>query len=165
MSNPDNPPLDDSPWPTVAVAVAILHQDGKFLMQLRDNVPQILYPNCWGFFGGHIEPGEQPVTGLLRELGEEIQYHPTPPPELFCTTQEIRQGKLIIRHVLSGPLLVPLDRLVLGEGADLKLVSPEDVMLGQSYSSATQAHHSLGQAHRQLLLDFLENYPEWFRTP
>lgn len=31
------------------VALAILHQDGKFLMQLRDDNPDILYPGHWGF--------------------------------------------------------------------------------------------------------------------
>ncbi|NEQ86119.1 MAG: NUDIX domain-containing protein, partial [Moorea sp. SIO2I5] len=50
----------------VQVAIAILYRQGQFLMQLRDNIPGILYPGLWGLFGGHIEPGETPIEALKR---------------------------------------------------------------------------------------------------
>ena len=56
------------------MAVAIIHQDGKYLMQLQDDIVGIAYPGVWGFFGGHLEPGELPEAGLRRELIEEIGY-------------------------------------------------------------------------------------------
>lgn len=39
---------------------AIIVQDHKhnIVLQLRDNIPAITNPNCWGLFGGRIEPGE-----------------------------------------------------------------------------------------------------------
>jgi len=52
----------------IFVALAILEQDGRFLMQLRDDIPTILYPGVWGLFGGHLEAGESPEIGLKREL-------------------------------------------------------------------------------------------------
>ena len=58
----------------VPVALAILHRDDRFLMQLRDDKPGILYPGVWGFFGGHMEPGETPEVGVVRELEEELGY-------------------------------------------------------------------------------------------
>ncbi len=58
----------------IFVALAILEQDGRFLMQLRDDIPTILYPGVWGLFGGHLEAGESPEIGLKRELKEEINY-------------------------------------------------------------------------------------------
>ena len=58
----------------VSVAIAILHQDNKFLMQLRDDIPTIWYPGYWGFFGGHIELGETPEIAVGREVMEEINY-------------------------------------------------------------------------------------------
>lgn len=56
------------------VAIAILYRDNKFLMQLRDNIPTIVYPGYWAFFGGHIEPGETPEVAVRREVLEEINY-------------------------------------------------------------------------------------------
>lgn len=33
----------------ISVAIAIIYQDGKYLMQLRDDLPTIAYPGVWGF--------------------------------------------------------------------------------------------------------------------
>ena len=38
----------------VEVAIAILPCDGKFLMQLRDNIPTILYPGLWEIGRAHV---------------------------------------------------------------------------------------------------------------
>lgn len=46
--------------------------DGKFLLQLRDNIPTIRFPGVWDLFGGGVEEGETPLEGALRELKEEI---------------------------------------------------------------------------------------------
>ncbi len=58
----------------IQVAIAILYRENRFLMQLRDNDPRIVHPGCWGFFGGHIEPGESPEVAVVREVIEEIGY-------------------------------------------------------------------------------------------
>jgi 8-oxo-dGTP diphosphatase len=36
------------------VALAILYREGEFLLQLRDDIPTILYPGYWTLFGGCI---------------------------------------------------------------------------------------------------------------
>lgn len=56
----------------VPVALAILYQGDRVLMQLRDDYPHILYPGHWGLFGGHLEPEEVPLEGVRRskELGK-----------------------------------------------------------------------------------------------
>jgi 8-oxo-dGTP pyrophosphatase MutT (NUDIX family) len=43
---------------------------GWILMQERDEHPRI-DPEKWGLSGGHLEPGESPREGALRELEEE----------------------------------------------------------------------------------------------
>lgn len=44
------------------------------LLQLRDDRPDIPWPNCWGTFGGQIEENEGPEDALKREIWEELQY-------------------------------------------------------------------------------------------
>ena len=53
-----------------AVALAMLRQRDRWLLQLRDDIDGIAAPGCWGLFGGHLEPGESPETALRRELEE-----------------------------------------------------------------------------------------------
>lgn len=59
-----------------AVAAIIVVDDGRYLMQLRDDKPGIFYPGHWGLFGGAVEPGEDPIGALRRELIEEIDLSP-----------------------------------------------------------------------------------------
>src|ERR1700675_4537389 len=63
-----------SPRPHDAVAALLIHEDSRYIMQLRDSKPGIFYPGHWGCFGGAVEPGEVPVDALRRELREEIEF-------------------------------------------------------------------------------------------
>ncbi|MFC1591423.1 NUDIX domain-containing protein [Thermodesulfobacteriota bacterium] len=47
---------------------------GEILLQLRDDNPQLQYPNCWGTFGGQVEAGETPEEAIRREIREELDY-------------------------------------------------------------------------------------------
>lgn len=132
------------------VAVAILHQGDRFLLQLRDDIPGILYPGHWGFFGGHMEPGEDPPTAMQRELMEEIGY--APPHLALFQRMEV---DYVIRHVFQGPLTVPVESLQLMEGWDLGLWTVDDIQRGQRYSERAGQVRPLGQPHREILLSFL----------
>ena len=98
------------------VAIAILYRQDQFLMQLRDNIPTIIYPGYWAFFGGHLDPGETPEEAVKRELLEEIGYTPPfiSPFRCYCDSE-------VIRHVFHAPLTVELNQLVLTEGWDMGL--------------------------------------------
>ncbi len=56
----------------IAVKAIIYDQEGRFLLQLRDNAGGISEPNRWGFFGGGVEEGETLTGALDRELQEEL---------------------------------------------------------------------------------------------
>lgn len=142
------------------VAVAILHQGDRFLLQLRDDIPTIAYPGYWGFFGGHIEPGETPEQALKRELQEEISYTFTVKPVKFGCYNEPQ----VIRHVFAVPLLVACEDLVLNEGWDLKLLTPQEIERGTCYSAKANQVREIGPRHRQILLDFLARGGRSFLT-
>ena len=134
------------------VAMAILYRDHKFLMQLRDNIEGILYPDCWGLFGGHLEEGETPELGMKRELIEEINYTIEKPKLFNCYTDYRAE-----RYIFHAPLKVRLNKLELNEGYDLDLVPIENIQRGFHYSDKPKMEKPLGEIHRQILLDFIRS--------
>lgn len=66
-----------------AVAALLVLDDGRYVMQLRDEKPEIFYPGHWGCFGGAIDAGESPTATLVRELREELEYEIETPPWEF----------------------------------------------------------------------------------
>lgn len=134
-----------------SVALAILYQENQFLLQLRDNIPNILYPGYWGLFGGHIEIGENPEEAVKREVWEEITYK-TKTFYPFGYYQDERA----IRHVFYAPLTVPLDQLTLHEGWDFALISAEEILQGEIYSAKAAEKRPLGEIHQKILHDFMK---------
>ncbi len=57
-----------------AVAAIIVLDDGRYLLQHRDDIPGIWFPGHWGCFGGAIDAGESPLDALKRELSEEVDW-------------------------------------------------------------------------------------------
>ena len=116
----------------------MLHREGRWLMQLRDDIPGIVAPGCWGLFGGHLDPGETPELALRRELLEEISWQPG---EVQYWLQQRNHRRLA--HVFRVELTVPLSELQLLEGQDMALVSREELLTGTLWSSRLQEHRPL----------------------
>lgn len=135
----------------VHVAIAILHSSGQFLLQLRDNIPGIIYPGHWGLFGGHLEPGETPAVAMKRELMEEIGYTP------LLLSFGCYSDPKVVRHVYYAPLTpLELNQLVLNEGWDMDLLTPEQIRQGSSYSARAGQERPLAPPPQQILLDFID---------
>lgn len=120
------------PRPQNAVAALLVHSDGRYIMQLRDDKPGIFYPGHWGCFGGAVDSGETPIDALRRELREEIGYEtaeaaqftrfdfdfsPLGYPKVYRIYFELRIADASFRD------------FVLREGADMQALRGEDLLL------------------------------------
>lgn len=137
---------------TVRVSIAILRCNNQFLLQLRDNIPNIRYPGYWGLFGGHIEGEENPTDAMHRELLEEIGYAPPIISKFGCY-----ESPDVIRHVFYSNFSIDMNKLVLLEGWDMGLWKPEDIIRGDRFSEKAQQVRPIGPIHQRILLDFLNS--------
>lgn len=67
--------LDDVP--ELQSSHAILVAGGKYLLQLRDDVPGIPNPGQWCLFGGRRNEDESPERAMVREIMEELALAPS----------------------------------------------------------------------------------------
>ena len=97
----------------------LVNPDGDILVNLRDDDPRIIFPNQWSLIGGHVEEGESPEEGLVREVEEEIGYRLAEyyPLATFFDGQDVR-------HLFLAPIDAPIDDLVLGEGQAIRYMDP-----------------------------------------
>ena len=52
--------------------IFLFDRDNRLIIYLRDDKPDIPFPNHWDLIGGHVEDGETPEQALVRETKEEI---------------------------------------------------------------------------------------------
>jgi 8-oxo-dGTP diphosphatase len=114
---------------SVVVAIAMAERQGRWLLQLRDDIEGIVYPGTWGLFGGHLDPGETPEQALRRELWEEINWEAQDLSFWFLHRNQQRDA-----HFFRTTLAVPLEALDLREGQDLTLASLDDLRSGSIWS-------------------------------
>jgi 8-oxo-dGTP pyrophosphatase MutT (NUDIX family) len=114
-----------------AAALIVVGEDERYLMQLRDQKPNIFYPGYWGLFGGAIERGDSPETSLRRELEEELGL--TVETIGYFTEfvfdfefAGLRRYQRQFFEVRISEKVLP--NLVLGEGAKMQAFSAREVL-------------------------------------
>ncbi len=112
-----------------SVSALLTDEQGKLIIQLRDNKPGLLFPAHWATLGGAIESGETPDEAMHRELKEEIE---PAPPVTFWRYFEHKfrargQERRVANHVYIGKLPCPLPEIKLYEGQRLGAFSAEEI--------------------------------------
>ncbi|MBF0588471.1 MAG: NUDIX domain-containing protein [Magnetococcales bacterium] len=119
--------------------IVLPYQNGRILMQLRDDRSDIVYPDCWGYFGGGMEQGEATTDTAFRELQEELGWKPD---RLTYLSEDLLTIPGWVRLTsYATPLTVELASLVLTEGVDLGLFTLAEIKQGQLFSKRTHREH------------------------
>ncbi|MBL6600757.1 MAG: NUDIX domain-containing protein [Alphaproteobacteria bacterium] len=109
----------------------ITDEAGRYLMQLRDDIPRIAYPGHWCLFGGAVEPGEDDLAGMRRELIEELAFDPVGLIRSIDFEYSIPQHGVRIRRVAVFETTISDARkgsLVLNEGAEMRFMTVKDLL-------------------------------------
>ncbi len=112
--------------PSNAVAALLLLDGGRYIMQLRDAIPDIFYPDHWGCFGGAVGEGETPLAALLRELEEELEYAPDTAEEFTrfeFDFSKVGQPKVYRVYFEVSVPATAFRRFVLHEGAAFEAIT------------------------------------------
>ena len=111
-----------------AVALIVL-DDGRYLMQHRDQKPGIFYPGHWGLFGGGMDPGETPLAALRRELWEEIGLRHFHAREVTDFNFLYGRAGRIVRHFFEVPIVAEqVSGLRLAEGREMGLFHARELL-------------------------------------
>jgi 8-oxo-dGTP pyrophosphatase MutT (NUDIX family) len=117
-----------------AVAGLIVLDDGRYVMQLRDSVPNIFYPDHWGCFGGAVDDVENPLQALRRELREELEFEINEANEFIRFDFDLTtlgQGKVYRIYYELSVSLESFSRFVLHEGALVKAFTAREILTQQ----------------------------------
>ena len=110
------------------IAAIILENDkGEFLLYLRDNKPDIPFPDHWDLIGGHVEEGETPEEALIREVKEEIDIDLkdyTFYKKYECLTGDAYEN---IKYIYYGKINLPIEEITLLEGVRPQYFSREEI--------------------------------------
>jgi 8-oxo-dGTP diphosphatase len=106
--------------------VLLFDRRGRLLIYLRDDKPEIPFPNHWDLFGGHLENNETPEQGLVREIREELGIeltHWTFFRRFDCVVGDAYPN---VKHVYWSQISQAADELILHEGQRLRSIAVEE---------------------------------------
>lgn len=119
--------------PRDAAAALILLPGERYLMQRRDDLPQLFYPGHWCCFGGAMDDGESPLETLRRELLEELELAMPAATQYATFSFDVAPGAVRFHRTFFEVRITDevLDRLALHEGAEMRAFEAEDLLLNQ----------------------------------
>jgi len=118
--------------PGNAVSAIIVTDEGRYLMQLRDNRPDIFFPDHWGLFGGAVDEGEGALEAFFREIKEELHFTPEDVHQFTSFDFDLNaMGRDKVYRTFFEVCISEKDvsGFVLGEGVEMRLFKPEQILM------------------------------------
>lgn len=103
-------------------SIIFRNRSNQVLLFLRDDKPEIPYPNMWDLPGGHVEPDETPFECIVREMMEEIETDVTP-----CTLLKVYDFPDRYEHIFFMELDADAGSIPLHEGQCLRWFSAQEL--------------------------------------
>jgi 8-oxo-dGTP diphosphatase len=108
------------------VAMIIENPRREVLLLLRDDKPEIAYPNYWSLVGGHIEAGETAEQAALRELSEEVGLNLS--LSLWKRYDyQYAPNVIVDQYIFIGKVDSENPIMILGEGQAIRFFNIQDI--------------------------------------
>jgi 8-oxo-dGTP diphosphatase len=133
-------------------SVVLVDRRGWLLLQERDEHAPT-EPNQWALVGGHLEPGEEWLSAMRRELAEETGLTDVDGLELWFD-EVIRHSPKVSSHladrwrIWAAAVDLTDEDITVGEGRQIVFVDPARVRAGNL---------DLGAGARHVLTMFLDS--------
>ena len=105
-------------------SIIFLNSEHKVLLILRDNIPEIAYPNMWDLPGGGIEGDETPEQTIIREMKEEMDLD-LKEFSLFSVTEFVDR----LEYTFWKKINLNIEETKLNEGQILKWFSEKEIRM------------------------------------
>ncbi|MGQ9643519.1 MAG: NUDIX hydrolase, partial [Ignavibacterium sp.] len=103
--------------------IIIINSNNKILLLLRDDVPNIPFPNKWDIPGGRIEEGETPDIAVRREMKEELGLDNLNEIKLF----RIYKNENLTDFIFWKRLDLNTNEITLNEGQKIQYFSLDEI--------------------------------------
>lgn len=103
-------------------SIIFLNRHNEVLLFLRDNKPDIPFPDMWDLPGGHVEDGETPEACIVREMQEEIETDVS-----ACRLRAVYDFPDRIEYIFLMGLETDAGSIPLHEGQCLRWFSKEEI--------------------------------------
>lgn len=110
--------------------IILINDKKEILLYLRDEKKEIPYPGYWDFIGGGVDPGENFLEPIKREVKEEIN---------LSFSNIIELGKIFVKKdklcnedvfifLFKAKINITAEKIKLNEGQRLKYFELKDIL-------------------------------------